>query len=257
MEDRSHALAREELVRVLTAYTGITTTDGATPANNTLIDTALIGRNDFITEKTILIGSGNARDEDKGATAFNTVTGQITVQDGFTDQIMAGTIYRVLNISSVEIDVDTINTKLGTNVDAPGTTTVFAYLALLAATGGLTLAIVSAMLTLTETGAAVTATAPGTEDNVYINNAPAGVFRPILLTIDTADLAGGETVIFRTRYRIAPGGPWGLKGAPVIFAGVQAERMKDIVLQPNRYGIQVTLDGTTGVVFPWEVFYGV
>lgn len=128
-----YALARAELIHTLTAYQGITTADGA-PGGTTLIDANLIGSNDFITEKTILIWSGPAANEDKGAISFNTVTGQITLQGtGFSAQITAGTIFRVLNISSVEIDVSTINTKLGTNVDLPGTTTVFAYLAALLA----------------------------------------------------------------------------------------------------------------------------
>lgn len=136
MTSKGHALAREELVRVLTAYSGITTADGAV-GGTTLIDANLIGRNDFITEKTILIMSGDAKDEDKGAASFAPLTGRITLQDpGFSAQIKAGTIFRVLNISSIEIDVDRIDTKIGTNVDAAGTTTLFAWLAKLFDQGG-------------------------------------------------------------------------------------------------------------------------
>lgn len=256
MVNKGYALSRHELIRTLIAYSGITTDDGNI-GGTTLRDRNLIGRNDFITEKTILFMSGDAQDEDKGAASFDNTTGIISLQSAVSAQIKAGTIFRVLNISSIEIDVATINTKLGTNVDLPGTTTVFAYLASLLASGGATFDLVNALLTLTETGGTVTATAPGTEDNVYINDAPAGVFKPLLVTIDLSDLAGGETVTFRTRYRIAPGGALELKGAPVIFNGVQAEPLKDIELQPNRYGVQVTLEGTTGVVFPWEVHYEV
>jgi len=115
--------------------------------------------------------------------------------------------------------------------------------------------LVNAILVLTETGGTVIATAPGTEDNIYINDAPAGVFRPIVVTLDTSDLAAAETVIVRVYYRIKAGGTARLKGTPVLFAGVQAEPMKDIELQPNRFGVQVTLEGTTGVVFDWEVHY--
>lgn len=108
MENRGHALARDELIRVLTAYSGITTADGA--ANGTtLIDSNLIGRNNFVTGKTILIMFGNARDEDLGAVGFAPGTGTITVEPaGFSAQIVAGTIFRILNISSVETKISAI-----------------------------------------------------------------------------------------------------------------------------------------------------
>ena len=128
MVNRAHAFARDELVRTLTSYTGITTADGAADGT-TLIDSNLIGRNDFITEKTILIMSGPAKDEDKGALAFDSGTGTITLQGtGFSAQIKAGTIFKVLNISTVEMDVATINAKIGSNTDPSGTTTLFARL---------------------------------------------------------------------------------------------------------------------------------
>ncbi|KKL81153.1 hypothetical protein LCGC14_1997650, partial [marine sediment metagenome] len=76
MTSKAHALSREELIRTLTAYSGVTTSDGAADGT-TLIDSNLIGRNDFISEKTVLILSGDAKDEDKGALSFNDVTGAI------------------------------------------------------------------------------------------------------------------------------------------------------------------------------------
>ncbi|MBA7484017.1 hypothetical protein ES707_19536 [subsurface metagenome] len=111
MTNKGHALAREELVRALTAYTGIATADGA-PDGSTIIDANLDGRNDFITEKTIIIMSGPAAYEDKGAQSFVSAhPATITLQGtGFSAQITAGTIYRILNISSVEIDVANIKT---------------------------------------------------------------------------------------------------------------------------------------------------
>ncbi|GAH43890.1 unnamed protein product, partial [marine sediment metagenome] len=93
--------------------------------------------NDFISEKTLLIMSGDAKDEDKGATSFDNSDGKVTLQGtGFSAQIKAGTIYRVLNISSIEIDVANIDAKIGTNTDPTGTTTLFAWLAKLFAHGG-------------------------------------------------------------------------------------------------------------------------
>ncbi|GAI69275.1 unnamed protein product [marine sediment metagenome] len=117
MTSKGHALSRDALIRTLTAYSGITTADGAFDGTATLIDSNLIGRNDFIREKTILIMSGDAKDEDKGATDFDNTDGKITLQGtGFSHQIKAGTIFRVLNISSIEIDVARIEAKLDTVV---------------------------------------------------------------------------------------------------------------------------------------------
>lgn len=112
MVSKGHALSRDALVRTLTAYSGITTADGAVDGT-TLVDSNLIGRNDFISEKTILIMSDDAKDEDKGATAFDNSDGKITLQGtGFRSQIKAGTIFRVLNISTVEMDVANIKTAV-------------------------------------------------------------------------------------------------------------------------------------------------
>ena len=233
MQNRGHALSREELIRTITAYSGITTADG-NAAGTTLIDSFLIGRNDFVTGKTILIMFGNARDEDLGAVGFDNTTGTITVEPaGFSAQIVAGTVFRILNISSVE-------TKL---------TVIVALLI----PGGAIFDMLNAILTLNETGGIVTTTGPGNEDNVYINDAPAGVFRPMVVTLDTSDLAGGETVTVRVRKRINAVGAQEIIGVPVIFAGVQAEPLKDIELQPNRFGVSVTIEGTAGVVYDWEV----
>ncbi len=113
MVSKAHALSREELIRTLTAYSGITTADGAVDGT-TLIDSNLVGRNDFISEKTILILSGDAKDEDKGAASFAPLTGAITLQGtGVSAQIVAGTIFRVLNISTTEVDVAAIAANLG------------------------------------------------------------------------------------------------------------------------------------------------
>ena len=136
MTSKGHALSRDALVRTLTAYSGITTSDGAADGT-TLVDSNLIGRNDFVSEKTILIMSGDAKDEDKGATAFDNSDGKITLQGtGVSAQIKAGTIFRVLNVSSIEIDVANVDAKVGTNADAAGTTTVFAWLVKLFEQGG-------------------------------------------------------------------------------------------------------------------------
>jgi len=230
MVSKGHALARDELIRVLTVYQGVATANGAADGS-TLIDSGLIGVNDYITSKTILIMSGAAINETARATVFNPANGQITVDPAFNAQITTGTLFRIINLSagsslSIIIDIITANA-----------------------------AILNAMLMLTETGGTVTLTAPGTEDNLYINDAPAGEFYPRKVVIDLSDLAGGETATIRTYYRIKAGGVARLKGAPVIFNGVQAEPLKNIELEPNRFGIVVTIEGTTGVVVDWEAHY--
>lgn len=258
MTSKGHALARDELIRVLTAYSGVTTADGLADGT-TLIDANLKDNPSIsaaaIPEKTILIMSGDAIMEDKGAASFVNATGTITLQGtGFSAQIKAGTTFRILNISSVEIDVANIDTKIGTNTDLAGTTTIFAWLLKIFTGSSDIFDLVNAMLVLTETGGTVTATGLGTEDNVYINDAPAGEYEPRKVVIDLSDLAGGETATIRIYYRIKSGGTARLKDE-VTFNGVQSEPMKNVELEPNRFGIVVTIDATAGVVFDWEVHY--
>jgi len=124
-EDRHHALAREAILAALTAYTGITTADGAGDGS-TLIDANLIGLNDFITGKTILIGSGDGYREDSGALSFNNANGTITLSVPFSSQIAAGTLFRILNVSTIEADVAAIKTqtdKLAGETPVEGTVT--------------------------------------------------------------------------------------------------------------------------------------
>ncbi len=121
MTSKGHALSREALIRTLTAYSGIATADGAVDGT-TVVDTNLIGRNDFISGKTILIMSGDAKDEDKGALSFASGTGAITLRGtGVSAQIKAGTVFRVLNISSIEIDVANIQAAVGEMTDPAAT----------------------------------------------------------------------------------------------------------------------------------------
>ena len=124
MVNRGHALSRDELIRTLTAYNGVTTADGAADGT-TLIDSTLIN-NPYISPsgipgKSILIMSGNARGEDKGAASFNNTNGTVTLGSAFSAQIMAGTSYRLLNISSVE-------TLIGTPPDNADLATLFGRL---------------------------------------------------------------------------------------------------------------------------------
>jgi len=230
MANKGHALSRDELIRILTAYSGWTTTNGAADGS-TLIDNKLIGRNQFVPNKTILIGSGDARDETQRATVFDDTTGEITVDPPFNAQIVAGTLFRIINLptgSSLAAILDTVLAIFN---------------------------LVNAMLILEETGGVVTTTGPGTEDVVYINDDPAGVFKPKVVKINFTNQTAAEIVVVRTHYRNeAGGGP--IKDDEVAFAGVQDPLLKNVTLQPNRFGVNVTIERTAGVAkaYKWEVF---
>ena len=109
---------------------------------------------------------------------------------------------------------------------------------------------------LEETGG--TLTTNGNVQTIYINNAPAGVFRPVCLKIDMTAQTVTETVLVRTNYRIIPGGAL-IEQDEVTFAAAQDPDLKNIDLEPNRYGISVTVEKTAGTdrAYPWEVFYEV
>jgi len=231
MVSRGHALSRDELIRVLTVYQGVATANGAADGS-TLIDSGLIGVNDYVTSKTILIMSGAARNETAMATVFNAVTGQITVNPLFNAQITTGTLFRIINL-------------------ADGSS-----LAIILALITNTFDLVNAIFKLTETGGDLTATA--LEQTVYINNTPLGVFAPKKVKIDCTNMAWGDTVVIRWYERIVSGGDLVLKDV-FTLNDVQTSPIKNVELEPNRFGVQVTLQQPAGVgrVFPWEVLYEV
>jgi len=109
---------------------------------------------------------------------------------------------------------------------------------------------------LEETGG--TLTTDGTEQDLYINTAPAGIFRPVCVKIDFTNHTAGETVVLRTYYRIAPGGAL-IEQDAVTYAGVQDPLLINIDLEPNRYGISVTIEKTIGTnrAYDWESLYEV
>jgi len=115
--------------------------------------------------------------------------------------------------------------------------------------------LVNAILTLTETGGTVTTT--GAEQDLYVNNAPSGVFDPKVVQIDFTNQTAGETVVIREKYRIKSGGGM-IKMDEVTFAGVQDPLLKNVKLEENRFGVQVTIQRTAFVVdraYDWEALY--
>jgi len=102
MPNLHQALDRDAILRALSSFYGITTADGNI-GGTTLFCSTLIGSNDFITNKSILLQSGLSIYEDNGATGFNPLTGQITVGTAFSSPVLAGTGFYVLNTAAVDI----------------------------------------------------------------------------------------------------------------------------------------------------------
>ena len=117
-------------------------------------------------------------------------------------------------------------------------------------------AITEAEAILEETGGTITT--DGTAHNVYINNAPAGVYEPRRLIIDFANQTVTESIRILVYYRIAPGGPWVIDDRETIV-GVPVSAGIAVDLKPTRYGVRVTIEKTAGTNrdYDWEVFYEV
>jgi len=115
-------------------------------------------------------------------------------------------------------------------------------------------AVTSALPTLSETGGTVTT--DGTEQNIYINNVPLGIFNPICVKIDCTDHTATETIVLRVYYRIRVAGALILQDE-LTYAGLISPELINIDLEPNRFGVQVTIEKTAGTNrdYDWEVFY--
>jgi hypothetical protein len=107
---KGFSLSIAELARVLSVYNGVTTADGAV-GKTTLIDSNLIGKNDFINGKGILILSGPAELEFQTATLFTAVSGTITFP-AMSAQILAGVQYCILTQAALGVLINTISTNL-------------------------------------------------------------------------------------------------------------------------------------------------
>jgi len=116
--------------------------------------------------------------------------------------------------------------------------------------------LLNSTLVLTETGGTVTTTGPGTEDVVYINDDPQGEYKPEKVVIDFSNQTVDETVVARLYYRIKEGGAY-IKEDSETFIGVQDPALINIELEPNRFGIKVTIERSAGAakVYDWEAHY--
>lgn len=100
-------------------------------------------------------------------------------------------------------------------------------------------------------------TTDGNEQTVYTEETPAGIFEPRCFKIDMTNQTAAETVDIKVYYRIAVGGGMILQSLTT-FPGAQDPDLKLISLEPNRYGIRITIQNTAvGVhrAYDWEVFY--
>jgi len=117
------------------------------------------------------------------------------------------------------------------------------------------MAVTNALPTLSETGG--TLTTDGTEQNLYINANPLGVFLPICVKINCTAHTATETIVIREYYDVAPGGAGLLLADTLTYIGVISPVILTIHLDPNRYGVAVTIEKTGGTnrAYPWEAFY--
>jgi hypothetical protein len=224
------------LFQAAIAAQGITTGAGAATGDS-FIDLALAGAGaDSFLGMTAILYPGEVNSVDSAIiTGFNNATGEISLAaayKGVAVAIPVGVAYKILTLKAISAEALTLLTNIFN--------------------------LVNAMLVLTETGSTVTTTGPGTEDNVYVNDDPSGVFEPVKVQIDFFEQTAAETVVIRTYYRIKSGGTPRLK-SEVTFAGVVSPPLKNIELEPNRFGIVVTIERTAGIAkdYDWCVFYRV
>lgn len=117
-------------------------------------------------------------------------------------------------------------------------------------------AVAEAEAILEEAGGELTT--DGTEQTLYINNAPAGNYEPKWLLIDFANQTVTETIRLLLYYRISPGGPWVVDDRETIV-GVPVNAGISIDLHEARYGIWITMEKTVGTnrAYDWQAFYEV
>lgn len=116
--------------------------------------------------------------------------------------------------------------------------------------------IVNAMLELQETGGTITT--DGTEQIVYRNDRPMGVFEPRVVQIDFTNQTAAEIIVVRTYYRSRVAGGF-IQAAARTFAGAQDPALRDIELKPNRHGVRVSMQRTAGgaLDYDWGTLYNI
>ena len=117
---------------------------------------------------------------------------------------------------------------------------------------------INALLALSATGG--TLTADGTEQTLYIDNEPLGCWNPIVMFVDLDNMILGDTIVLRAYYRLLDGGTLKLWDSQT-FTGIDGSlansaKIMNISFEPNRHGLQVTLEQTGGTNrdYDWELF---
>jgi len=166
---------------------------------------------------------------------------------------LVGGRYLVPAVDSVDniLSSDVVGNKEDAAAIPSNTTSIVAIIKKIYTT---CLTFITGLLVLTETGGTITT--DGTEQNVYINDAPAGVFSPRLIQLDFTNQTAAETTIVREYYRIKSGGNF-IMTDETTFAGVQDPLLKGVLLKDNRFGVKVTIEKTGGAnkAYDYEAIY--
>lgn len=110
--------------------------------------------------------------------------------------------------------------------------------------------------TLQETGG--TLTSDGSEQDVYMRNAPISVFEPRVVFINFDDMVALDTTNIRVYYRITDGGGW-VQFDYAQYVGADGglangNKLIGVTLLPCRFGVRVTLEQTVGTAdYIWSV----
>jgi len=116
--------------------------------------------------------------------------------------------------------------------------------------------LLAAQPVLQETGG--TLTSDGSEQDVYIRNAPVSVFEPRVVFISLDDMVALDDVKIRLYYRIADGGGW-LQFDYANYVGADGglangNKLIAVELLPCRFGVRLTLQQDVGTAdFLWSV----
>jgi len=99
--------------------------------------------------------------------------------------------------------------------------------------------------------------AAGTEDTLWISDAPGGNWEPKVLTLDLTEMVAEDDLTVKIHYRMTTSGDW-LINVNETYNGVPIKAMLDFPLLPNRFGLKITLAQNAGTVrdYLFEVYYG-
>lgn len=120
--------------------------------------------------------------------------------------------------------------------------------------------LITSILRLNETGGSYTPAALNTEYDMVIIDVPLGSFKPLKVKVDMTNMAWGDTTTIKWYERISSMGNY-IEKDEEKFDGPQnivpLSPMKNIHLEPNRFGFKITIEQTAGTLraYPWELLY--